>query len=141
MLVRRLLLPLTLLAAAAFAGALTAPAGTRAAPAGDVEVIVELAGRPLAYARGPGARTRLDREQQRFVTALHATLPGAVVRWRYRIVANGVAVVAPRTALPRLRSLPGVRRVVPGAAYRAASGPDAATIHVTLLASIFAAFA
>ena len=129
MLVRRLLPPLSLLAAAAVAVGLTASPGTHAARAGDVEVIIELAGRPLAYDPGQMARARLDREQQRFVTALHATLPGAVVRWRYRIVANGVAVVAPRTALPRLRTLPGVQRVVLGAAYRPASGPDAATIH------------
>ena len=129
MLVRRLLLPLSLLAAAAFAVVLTASPGTHAARAGDVEVIVELAGRPLAYDSRPRARARLDREQHRFVGALHTALPGAVVRWRYRIVANGLAVIAPRAALPRLRTLPGVRRVVPGATYRTASGPDGATIH------------
>ena len=37
--------------------------------------------------------------------------PEARIRWRYRIVLNGAAVVLPRAAIPRLRALPGVRAV------------------------------
>lgn len=83
------------------------------------EVVVVLQGRPLAYADGPRAvaRARLAAEQRRFVEALRVAVPTSSVRWRYRLVANGLAVVVPRNAVPRLRSLPGVRDVVAGGTY------------------------
>jgi subtilisin family serine protease len=116
-----------------FAAALLgATAGTGDAPAaapGDTEVVVELTGKPLAYDHRRGARARIAAEQRRFVGALRASAPEASVRWRYRIVTNGVAVVVPRRDLPRLARLPGVKRVYTGSTYSALAGPDAATIH------------
>src|SRR3712207_8892568 len=46
-----------------------------------------------------------------------ADVPGAAIRWRYRIVVNGVAVVVPNGSLSKLRALPGVRDVLPNARF------------------------
>ncbi len=105
----------------------TPAAGTPAAgtPGRPVlhEVVVLLRAQPLAYAEGPraAARARIAAEQRRFVKALHDAVPASSVRWRYRLVANGLAVVVPGSAVPRLRSLPGVRDVVEGTTYSRAS--------------------
>jgi subtilisin family serine protease len=40
------------------------------------------------------------------------------VRWRYGVVLNGLAVVAPAGAVRRIESLPGVARVYPSVRYR-----------------------
>ncbi len=52
------------------------------------------------------------------MTALRRAVPGATVRWRYRLVANGLAVMLPVRLVPALRSLPGVRNVFPALSYR-----------------------
>ena len=91
---------------------------------GTGEVVVTLASPPLAGrtgAAGRAARTNVDREQAQFAAALRNTIPGAQIRWRYRIVLNGAAVVVPRAAIPLLRALPGVKSVDTGAAYRLVS--------------------
>ena len=49
---------------------------------------------------------------------IEQTIPEAQVRWRYRLVANGMAVVVPRSQLARLTSLPGVDKVYPSVRYR-----------------------
>jgi subtilisin family serine protease len=90
---------------------------------GTVEVVVTLASAPLAYSRVGGraaAERRIEREQRRFVDALRERVPAAVTRWRYRTVANGVAVVVPESELDELRRLPGVRDVARGTSYGAA---------------------
>ena len=99
-------------------------AGHRAASASvrepSSELIVTLASPPMAGrtgASGRAARTAIDREQARFASALHDAIPGARIRWRYRIVLNGAAVVVPNSAVGRLRTLPGVREVDAGATY------------------------
>jgi subtilisin family serine protease len=51
---------------------------------------------------------------------LEAAVPDATVRWRYRIVANGLAVSVPASEVGRLAHLPGVRTVYPSVAYRPA---------------------
>jgi subtilisin family serine protease len=113
------------------------PPGDRDAPAAaGTEVVVQLAAPPLAYAHGPGARARIAAEQRRFVAALHRSVPAATVRWRYRLVANGVAVVAPRSDLPRVAALPGVKEISTGTTYHTLAGPDAATIHARELPSM-----
>ena len=84
------------------------------------EVVVTLASPPLAGrtgAAGRAARAAVDREQARFAAALHQAVPGGAIRWRYRLVLNGAAVVIPAGAIPRLWTLPGVRAVDVGAAY------------------------
>ena len=88
-----------------------------------VEVVVGLAQRPLATTtwragRQLQART-LARAQAGVVRDIERTLPDATIRWRYRLVANGMAVVLPRSQLGRLASLPGVEAVYPSVRYRA----------------------
>jgi len=96
------------------------------APAASMEVVVRLAAPPLALAHGARreARARIDTEQAEFMRALRDAIPAARVRWRYRLVLNGVAVVLPREAIGRLRSLPGVRDVQAGVTYRASASPS-----------------
>ncbi len=86
------------------------------------EVVVTLTTPPLAYAGAnrKAAATRITSEQRRFVEALTRRLPAAEARWRYRVVANGVAVVVPRRQVAALLTLPGVRDVSYGTSYRAA---------------------
>jgi len=116
---------------------LGAAADGRDAPAAapGTEVVVQLTAPPLAYAHSTDARARVDAEQRRFVEALHVAIPEATVRWRYRIVANGVAVVIPRGAIARLDGLPAVKRVYAGSTYRVLAGPDADTIRARDLAA------
>ena len=54
------------------------------------------------------------------------TLPEAQIRWRYKLVANGMAVVVPRSQLGRLASLPGVAKVYPSVRYRTPARPQPA---------------
>ncbi len=82
---------------------------------GRSEVVVALAASPLAHAPGNGAQ--IAAEQRTFRRALARHLPDARTRWSYRLVANGFAVVLPRTQVPRLRELPGVREVFASAQY------------------------
>ncbi len=94
------------------------------APGTASEVIVTLASPPLAGRTGAARRTAqeaVDREQARFAVALRESIPDARVRWRYRLVLNGAAVVLPRAAIPALRGLPGVTAVDSGASYALAS--------------------
>nr|MBA2373445.1 S8 family serine peptidase [Chloroflexota bacterium] len=49
---------------------------------------------------------------------IERSIPEAQIRWRYRLVANGMAIVVPRAQLGRLTSLPGVDRVYPSVRYR-----------------------
>jgi subtilisin family serine protease len=132
--VRLLLLPFSVLAAAALLGASADGRNTTPATPSGTEVVVQLTAPPLAYARSARSRARVDAEQRRFVDALRTTVPDAKVRWRYRIVANGLAVVLPRPELGRLERLPGVQRVYAGSTYRVLAGPDADTLHARDLA-------
>jgi subtilisin family serine protease len=83
------------------------------------EVVVTLASPPLAGDRSPAARARLDAEQAAFLRRLKQAIPDAKPRWRYRLVANGFAVVLPERAIPLVRALPGVRDVYASARYTA----------------------
>ena len=115
---------------AALAGAGAGAPQARPQPGTRTEVVVQLAAPPLARARGVvGAARDLDAQQRRFTAALRETIPAATVRWRYRLVANGLAVVVPRGELARLSRLPGVKQVFADVTYDALSGPDAATIR------------
>ncbi|MBA2332910.1 MAG: S8 family serine peptidase [Actinobacteria bacterium] len=127
-----LFLPLLLLAVATTAGA----SRDRTRPSPLVEVVVALEAEPLAIAR-PGrtlaatggrrlnmstAASRsylsvLASSQQALQNRIEAALPQAEVRWRYRVVANGLAVVVPEDQVDRLASLPGVDRVYPSVRY------------------------
>ncbi|MEO5577016.1 MAG: S8 family serine peptidase [Gaiellaceae bacterium] len=95
----------------------------RTAPERDlVEVVVSLSQKPLATTRwraGRQLQTRtLESAQANVAHRIESSLPGAQIRWRYRLVANGMAVVLPRSQLGRLRSLPGVAAIYPSVRYR-----------------------
>ena len=100
-----------------------AAGGARAASATDprTEVVVTLSSPPLAGDASPAARAAVDREQARFAAELHRRVPSATIRWRYRVVMNGAAVVVPRSAVAMLRSLPRVRAVDASISYRHAA--------------------
>ncbi len=125
-------LPLLTVLAVAVALGMFAGAGTGPLPPDHgplTEVVVELASPPLARAKGPAAARRIEAEQRRFSAALHRSLPGASVHWRYRLVANGLAVMLPRKDVSRLSRLPGVTHVFADVTYHTLAGPDAGTIH------------
>jgi subtilisin family serine protease len=95
---------------------LAAAASSPTAVAVDrAQVVVALSAAPLAL--DPSGRARVAAEQRRFERALAERVPDAVIRWRYRLVANGFAVHVPATRVPELRRLPGVRDVFASAAY------------------------
>ena len=87
-----------------------------------VEVVVGLSQAPLATNRtlaGRGLHSRtIASAQAALETQIEAALPEAQVRWHYRLVANGLAVVVPRSQLGRLTALPGVAKVYPSVRYR-----------------------
>jgi subtilisin family serine protease len=70
-----------------------------------------------ALARAPGAAAEITEEQRAFRQELAARLPEAEIGWRYRLVANGFSLSLPEGEVGRLRSLPGVRDVLPTASY------------------------
>ena len=74
-----------------------------------------LDGRPLA--ERPHARAEIEREQTAVAARIEAAVPGARIRWRYQLVLNGFAVVAPADAAARIAALPGVREVQQSVRY------------------------
>ena len=103
----------------------TAPTGSPAASSRS-EVVVTLSAPALALAQGSEAR--IDAQQAAFRSALEHRLPDARLRWRYRLVANGFAVVLPRHELSALGSLPHVREVYASAPYTPAEVESPAQI-------------
>ena len=123
------------------AGGASARPGSIGAAAGDaVEVVVTLPQPPLAQAllarrsvsaagtsgrplsmRTPAAvsylRT-LASAQRSLQVRIARAIPDAQVRWHYSVVADGMAVVVPRSQLARLRSMPGAT-VWPSVTYHA----------------------
>ena len=102
-----------------------------------VEVVVGLDGAPLAVARpgrtlaATGGRRlslststsrsylrALASRQSAVETQIETALPGASVTRRYRVVANGLAVLVPRDQVARLSAVAGVARVYPSVRYR-----------------------
>jgi subtilisin family serine protease len=70
--------------------------------------------------RAPASVSRLRTlasAQRSLQDRLEDAVPGASVRWRYRIVANGIAVVLPASEVDRASRLPGVRAVFPSISY------------------------
>jgi subtilisin family serine protease len=101
------------------AGAADARPDARAEPV--VEVVVGLSQRPLAvtrWAAGEEAQTRaIERAQRELERRIESGIPGARVRWRYQVVANGLAVVLPQSQLPRLHRMPGVANTFESVRY------------------------
>ena len=84
-------------------------------PVDRTEVVVLLESPSLA--RAPGGHTAIAGEQRVFRQELAERLPTAEIGWRYRLVANGFSLSLPSSELPRLRTLPGVRDVLPAGSY------------------------
>jgi subtilisin family serine protease len=88
------------------------------------EVVVTLKAPPLAAS---GRRALASASQSRELAAAQAAVqrnvlsavPEARVRWHYRTVLNGFAVVVPASQVGRLGSVPGVERVWPNVRYHA----------------------
>ena len=129
-----------LIVVAALAAALVAAAPVTAARSPRVQVVVELESPSLAQARAAskvlrraektarvdmrspstaGYLRELDAEQRAVEARIRHAVPTARVRWRYGVVANALAVVVPRSAVTRLVSVDGVRRVHRSVGYRA----------------------
>lgn len=111
-------------------------------PSGErVEVVVLLRDAPIGgRSLASAAATRVAQAQAAFTRRLAAAIPEARVRWRYRRVLDGLAVVLPATGVDRLAALPGVDRVFRSVRFRGAMntspgvigapqlwGPDLAT--------------
>jgi subtilisin family serine protease len=92
----------------------------RPAHAGDrIEVVVTLGAAPLhGRSLASAAGTRVAQAQESFLARLRATIPGTTVRWRYRTVLDGFALVVPRRDIPRVRALPGVEMLYASVRYR-----------------------
>jgi subtilisin family serine protease len=108
---------LLVLVAAAFALPLGgASARAPASPRGPLfEFAALLDGPPLA--RRPAAREEIEREQADVAARIRRAVPAARIRWRYQVVLNGLAVVAPADAAARIAALPGVREVQASVRY------------------------
>ena len=88
------------------------------------EVVVTLDGPSLSafggrrLASASGVR-QLAARQSALEQDVIAAIPEARVRWRYRTVLNGFAVVVPVSEVDRLERVPGVARVWPNVRYHA----------------------
>jgi subtilisin family serine protease len=97
------------------AAALALPLAGSAAPSAPatggapIELVALLDGKPLA--ERPRARAEIEDEQASVAARIGAVVPGARIRWRYQLVLNGLAVVAPAGAAARIAAIPGVREV------------------------------
>ena len=108
------------LAVAALALLLAGSAATSRPGTGgpSVELVALLDGAPLA--ERPHAGAEIAREQARVAAGIRAVAPGARIRWRYQLVLNGLAVVAPAGAAARIAAVPGVREVQQSVRYHRA---------------------
>ena len=96
--------------------------GRTAAP--TTEVVVTLKSPPLASfgrsllsARHVSYLNRLESQQTVVAARIERTIPSSSIRWRYRLVANGLAVVLPRSEVSKLAHVPGVAEVWPNVRY------------------------
>ncbi|HEX4526596.1 MAG TPA: S8 family serine peptidase [Gaiellaceae bacterium] len=84
-------------------------------------------GRKLLSASHSDYLARIDAEQGIVAMRVESALPAARVRWHYRLVANGLAVVVPRSQVGELARIPGVAKVWPNVRYHAlrdTGGPE-----------------
>jgi subtilisin family serine protease len=103
-------------------------AGRAAQPVPTTEVIVTLKapplaafGRSLTSARHAGYVRALAAAQAQAARNIVAAAPGTQIRWRYRRVANGFALVVPVSEVSRLRSVPGIAQIWPNTRYHSLS--------------------
>jgi subtilisin family serine protease len=74
-------------------------------------------GRSLQSASHASYLERVEAAQNVLAERVRSAIPGAEVRWRYHLVANGFAVVVPRGSLAALARVPGVAAVWPNVRY------------------------
>ncbi|HET7130536.1 MAG TPA: S8 family serine peptidase [Gaiellaceae bacterium] len=93
-------------------------------PAPTAEVVVTLKAPPLAAfgralfsSRHVSYLRRLDAQQAVVSARIERAVPSSRIRWRYRLVANGLAVVLPRSEIPLLAHVAGVAEVWPNVRY------------------------
>jgi len=91
---------------------------TRAAA--TTEVVIRLSAPPLSR---HGSASTITDVQGAFERTIEREIPEARIRWRYRIVIDGVGVTLPRQDVGRLKGLPSVAEVFPSATYPIAAGP------------------
>jgi hypothetical protein len=108
---------LLFLAAAALALPLAGAAAHPPAPLHGprVELVALLSGEPLADR--PSAGRTIETEQAKVAAEIRRAVPEARIRWRYQVVLNGFAVVAPTGAAARIAALPGVSDVQQSVRY------------------------
>ena len=78
-------------------------------------------GRSLTSARHRTYARELAAAQAAAQRNVLAAIPAAQVRWRYRLVANGFAVVVPTADLSLLEKVRGVAKVWPSVTYHSLS--------------------
>jgi subtilisin family serine protease len=98
--------------------------GRTAAPTTEVVVTLDapplsVFGRSLLSARHASYLRRIEAEQTQVAARIETVLAGSSVRWRYRLVLNGLAVVLPRSEVNELGHVPGVAEVWPSVRYHA----------------------
>jgi subtilisin family serine protease len=84
-------------------------------------------GRSLQSAMHAVYLQRVEAAQNELARRVRATIPGAEIRWRYHLVANGFAVVLPAPDVAALRRIPGVAQVWPNVRYHALRATDGVT--------------
>ncbi len=76
-------------------------------------------GRSLQSASHHIYMRQVDSAQTELATRITTTLPDAQIRWRYHLVADGIAVYLPRSQAALLTKIPGVARVWPNVRFHA----------------------
>ena len=74
-------------------------------------------GRSLLSARHASYVRQIESQQAVVSARIEQTIPSSRIRWRYKLVANGLAVVLPRSQIGRLARVPGVAQVWPNVRY------------------------
>jgi subtilisin family serine protease len=118
---RRLLTIIVVSAASAIALSGDGFGGT---PVPTTEVVVTLKSPPLATfgrsllsARHVSYLRRIESQQAVVSARIEQAIPSSRIRWRYKLVANGLAVVLPLAELSNLAHVPGVAEVWPNVRY------------------------
>jgi len=74
-------------------------------------------GRSLLSARHATYLRQIESQQAVVSARIEQAIPSSRIRWRYRLVANGLAVVLPRSEISHLAHVPGVAEVWPNVRY------------------------
>ena len=87
-------------------------------PVATAEVVVTLKSPPLAAfgrsllsARHATYLRQIESQQAVVSARIEQAIPSSRIRWRYRLVANGLAVVLPRSEISQLAHVPGVAEI------------------------------